>query len=44
VIVSAAGRDEDGLPVFGEAGLQVDESRDGMTLVQNSGKAHELSR
>ena len=34
-------RDEDGLPVFGETGLPVDKSRDGMALVQNSGKAHE---
>src|SRR5664280_3186867 len=36
-------RDEDGLPVFSETGLPVDKSWDGMALVQNSGKAHELS-
>src|SRR5437868_12953284 len=36
-------RDEDGLSVFGEAGLSVDKSWDGMTLVQDSGQAHELS-
>jgi hypothetical protein len=35
--------DEDGLPVFDEAGLPVDKSRDGMAVVQNSGKAHGLS-
>ena len=35
-------RDEDGLLVFGETGLPVDKSRDGMALVQNSGKAHEV--
>jgi hypothetical protein len=35
--------DEDGLPVFSEAGLPVDKSWDGMTLIQNSGKAHEWS-
>jgi hypothetical protein len=35
--------DEDGLLVFGETGLPVDKSRDGMALVQNSGKAHEFS-
>jgi hypothetical protein len=35
-------RDEDGLLVFGKAGLPVDKSRDGMALVQNSGKAHEV--
>jgi hypothetical protein len=34
-------RDEDGLPLFGEAGLPVDKSRNGMALVQNSAKAHE---
>ena len=36
-------RDEDGLPVVGETGSLVDKSRDGMALIQNSGKAHELS-
>jgi hypothetical protein len=35
--------DEDGLLVFGETGLPVDKSRDGMALGQNSGKAHEFS-
>jgi hypothetical protein len=35
-------RDENGLLVFGETGLPVDKSRDGMALVQNSGKAHEI--
>jgi len=35
-------RDEDSLPVFGETGLPVDKSRDGVALIQNSGKAHEL--
>jgi len=35
-------RDENGLLVFGETGLLVDKSRDGMALVQNSGKAHEI--
>jgi len=34
-------RDEDGLLVFGETGLSVDKSRNGMALIQNSGKAHE---
>jgi hypothetical protein len=36
-------RNQDSLPVFGEAGLSVDKSWDGMALVQNSGKTHELS-
>src|SRR5688572_27696609 len=36
-------RDEDGLLLFGEAGSPIDKSRHGMALVQNSGKAHELS-
>src|SRR5208282_4929832 len=36
-------RDEDGLPVVGETGSPIDKSRDGMALVQNSGKPHELS-
>jgi hypothetical protein len=35
-------RDEDGLPVFGKAGSPIDKSREGMALVQNSGKAHEF--
>jgi hypothetical protein len=36
-------RDKDRLLVFGETGLLVDKSRDGMALIQNSGKAHELT-
>jgi len=36
-------RDENGLLVLGETGLSVDKSRDGVALVQNSGKAHELT-
>jgi len=36
-------RDEDGLPVVGETGSLVDKSRDGMALIQNSGKAHALT-
>jgi len=36
-------RDDDGLFAAGEAGLLVDKSWDGMALVQNPGKAHELS-
>jgi hypothetical protein len=35
-------RNEDGLLVIGERGLLVDESGDGMAMVQNSGKAHTL--
>jgi hypothetical protein len=31
------------LLVLGETGLSVDKSRDGVALVQNSGKAHELT-
>jgi len=34
-------RDKNGLLVFGKAGSPVDKSRNGMALVQNSGKAHE---
>src|SRR5207247_5312314 len=37
-------RDEDGLRVFGKAGSPVNKARNGMALVQNSGKAHELTR
>src|SRR5450755_1399903 len=36
-------RDENGLLVLGETGFSVNKSRDGMALVQNSGKAHELT-
>jgi hypothetical protein len=36
-------RDEDGLPVVGVIGSLVDKSWDGMAMIQNSGKAHELS-
>ena len=35
--------DENGLLLFGEAGLLVDKPWDGMALVQNPGKAHEFS-
>src|ERR1017187_4340914 len=37
-------RDQNGLLALGEAGLPVDKPRDGMALVQNSGKTHEVCR
>ena len=36
-------RDQDGLPIFGEGGLTVYKPRNGMALVEDSGKAHEES-